>query len=296
MNDSLSFFGFSDEPFKLTPDADYFYPSSSHEEALGLLSFFLKDGDGFAVLIGSPGTGKTTLIRRLLKSMPNNYTFAFIVTPMLSPAQLLKAILEDIGLKAADEFTENINMLQDYLLNLAKEKKKLLLIIDEAQSLPLESLEQIRLLSNIETNDFKPLQILLSGQPELEKIIKNKLSQLNQRITIRCYLKPLSKEETEEYIQYRFAKAGGSIPLDKKAKTLVFKISKGIPRLINSIMKRALLMAYAENRKSITKKDVVSAAESLELFSSKREMFYILAGIFFAIVLIAFVLFYFWRG
>ena len=296
MKKEWEFFGFSDEPFKLTPDADYFYPSSSHEEALGLLSFFLKEGDGFAVLIGSPGTGKTTLIRRLLKSIPDNYTFAFIVTPMLSPDQLLKAILEDIGLKSTDNFAANLKELQTYLLSLAKDKRKLLLVIDEAQSLPLESLEQIRLLSNIETNDFKPLQILLSGQPELEGIIKNRLSQLNQRITIRCYLKPLNREETEEYIQYRFAKAGGSIPLDKKAKNLIFKISKGIPRLINSVMKRALLMAYAEKRKSITKGDILTAAESLELFSSKKRMFYLFVGIFFAIILIAFILFYLWRG
>lgn len=266
MKDKLSFFGLLDEPFRLSPDTEYFYPSKSHKDALELLSYSIKDGDGFVLVVGYPGIGKTTLLRKFLKTIPDRWEFALIVTPMLNPPELIKAVLNDLDIEHnSNDLAKNLNIFQSYLLNLAKNNKKLLLVIDEAQSLPIESLEQIRLLSNIELQNKKPLHIILSGQPELEKMVKNQIRQLNQRITIRCYLYPFTQEETEEYIQYRMAKANGMVPLSKDAKKEIFKRTNGIPRLINSVMKRALAIAYSKNRKEISKLDIEEAADSLNL-------------------------------
>ncbi len=295
MKDRLSFFGLSDEPFRLTPDIDYFYPSKSHKEALELLSYFLKDGDGFALLVGYPGVGKTTLLKKLLTKIKEDLEIALIVAPMLTPNELIKSILNDLGIESnKDSLSENIQILQDYILQLAKSGKKLLLIIDEAQSLPLESLEQVRLLSNIETHNQKPLQIILSGQPELEVMVKDKLPQLNQRITIRCYINSLNRDETIDYIQYRMAKANGSIDLTKKAKDEIFEVTKGIPRLINSLMKRSLVLAFARKMKQIDKKDIIEAAKSLELYQ-ENTILSVLIGIIIAmlVLMIAMLLVYY---
>ncbi len=294
MPDQLSFFGFSDEPFRLTPDTDFYYPSSEHEKVIRLLNYFLEDGDGFAMVIGAPGTGKTTLLRKFLSQIPQGWDFAFLVSPMLTPEQLLKMILSDLGLKdVKNDISENLKLFQDYIVNLAKWHKKLLLVIDEAQSLPVESLEQVRLLSNIELKNEKPLQIILSGQPELEKKVKQQITQLNQRITVRCYLQHLSKKETKEYVLFRMAKANGSVKVEESAMRALYVYSRGIPRLINSIMKRALIMAYSESRKYITKKDITKAALSLDILErSKKRIYYLAIGIGFAIVL-AIVIIYF---
>ena len=286
MKNKLEFFGLSDEPFRLTPDTNYFYPSLSHKEALKLLAFSLENGDGFALLTGAPGMGKTTLIKKFIENLPDNWQSVVIVSPMLSPDDLIKAVLNDIGIEtASSEASKNLILLQDYLLNLAKSNKKLLLIIDEAQSLPIDSLEQIRLLSNIETKDAKPLQIILSGQPELEKMVKNQIRQLNQRITVRCALKPFNKEETDRYIKFRMAKAGGSINITKFAQFKLRRYSRGIPRVINSIMKRSLTIAYSDSRKNIAGSDITSAADSLGL-NKKRNLNFLIILVCFVIFMI----------
>ena len=228
--------------------------------------------------------GKTTLIKKFIENLPEGRQSVVIVSPMLSPDDLIKAILNDIGIEtASSEASKNLILFQDYLINLSKKNEKLLLIIDEAQSLPLESLEQVRLLSNIETKNAKPLQIILSGQPELEKMVKNQIRQLNQRITIRCALKPFSKEETDRYIKFRTAKAGGSIKITKFAQLKLRRHSKGIPRVINSIMKRALTIAYSNSRKNIMGSDIISSADSLGINQKSR--------LNFLIILVCFVIF-----
>ena len=287
MKQKLSFFGFEDEPFRLTPDADFYYPSSTHEKTIKLLNYFLEDGDGFAMLIGAPGTGKTTLLRKFLEGIPDNWEFALIVTSMLSPSELMRLILTDLGINnVSQDLAENLKIFQDYIIALAEKGKKLLLIIDEAQSLPVESLEQIRLLSNIEFKDKKPLQIILSGQPELEKMVESQITQLNHRITVRCYLNHLNRKETEEYIKFRMAKASGNVNIEKSAVDRLYRITKGIPRLINSVMKRALVMAYSDSRKHIIKRDVDEAAISLGLRKSGRLIVVLVLGIGFAIGLL----------
>ncbi len=286
MKQKLSFFGFEDEPFRLTPDADFYYPSSTHEKTIKLLNYFLEDGDGFAMLIGAPGTGKTTLLRKFLEGIPDNWEFALIVTSMLSPSELMRLILTDLGIEGvSQDLAENLKIFQDYVIELAEKGKKLLLIIDEAQSLPVESLEQIRLLSNIEFKDKKPLQIILSGQPELEKMVESQITQLNHRITVRCYLEHLNRKETEEYIMFRMAKANGSVKIEKKALDKLYKVTEGIPRLINSVMKRALVMAYSESRKYITKDDIDKATQSLGLKGKGSTLQIVALGVAFAIVI-----------
>ncbi len=288
MKDRLPFFGLRDEPFRLTPDIEYFYPSESHKETLELLNYFLKDGDGFFMLIGYPGTGKTTLIRKFLEGLDENFEVALIVTPMLKPIELIKTILNDLGIEPRNsDLSENLRIFQDYLIKLAQDNKKLLLIIDEAQSLPIESLEQIRLLSNIELQDSKPLYIVLSGQPELEKMVKNQIRQLNQRITIRCTLKAFNKQETDEYVNFRAAKAGGSIKMTRYAQSLLHRVSKGIPRNINSIMKRAMIISYSKENKAILYSDIKQAAHSLDI-EHKNGLKSLIVVIFFVIILVMF--------
>ncbi len=295
MKELLEFFELKDEPFRLTPDCDYFFPSSSHSVALKLMEYSLNDPDGFVLLTGSPGMGKTTLIRKLFEKLDEKWETVLIVAPMLKPEELMEAILSDLNLEASSNTAKNFQKLQDYLIELARNNKKLLLVIDEAQNLPVETLEQIRLLSNIETSTQKPLQIILSGQPELEQKVKQNIAQLDQRITVRCTLKPLSKDETKDYIKFRFSKANGRVDITKSALEIVYKYSGGIPRLINSIMKRALLMAFSDNSKTIEVKHIKAAVESLGLKKNQIPVFYII-GILIAIVLIALIVYFFKRS
>ena len=264
------FFGLKDAPFRLTPDPEYYFPSDVHKEALQTLIYSIRAGEGFVQITGDPGTGKTLILRTILRQLGNEVTTALILNPRLSPQELLKAILEDLGLdplqmeKKSKE--ELLRSFRDFLLDKAKQGLKTVVIIDEAQNLPNDTMEELRLLSNLETEKEKLLQIILVGQLELEKKLQSpELKQLNQRITIRYRLKPLSKNDTIAYIYHRIRIAGGGehIRFTPTVLDRIHKLSKGVPRLINIICERALMAAYVEGKNTIEKSQIKKAMESI---------------------------------
>ncbi|NOQ19143.1 MAG: AAA family ATPase [Desulfobacterales bacterium] len=250
------FFGFKEKPFKLVPNPAYFYLSKSHEEALAHLNYAMSQGDGFVEITGEVGTGKTTLCRAFLESLNGTVEAAYIFNPKLSPKQLLRTINEEFGIKSEGDNTKDlIDTLNIFLMQKKASGKKVILLIDEAQNLNRNVLEQLRLLSNLETNRDKLLQIILVGQPELSQILNShELRQLGQRITLSYQLGPLTFNESKEYIQYRIGIAAykTAIKFDRSAYRQIYKYSKGIPRLINIVCDRALLTAFVLNQFKIT--------------------------------------------
>ena len=250
------FFGFKEKPFKLVPNPAYFYLSKSHEEALAHLNYAMSQGDGFVEITGEVGTGKTTLCRAFLESLNGTVEAAYIFNPKLSPKQLLRTINEEFGIKSEGDNTKDlIDTLNIFLMQKKASGKKVILLIDEAQNLNRNVLEQLRLLSNLETNRDKLLQIILVGQPELSQILNShELRQLGQRITLSYQLGPLTFNESKEYIQYRIGIAANktAIKFDRSAYRQIYKYSKGIPRLINIVCDRALLTAFVLNQFKIT--------------------------------------------
>ncbi len=267
--DYLEFFGLKDHPFRLTPDTKYYFPSRTHQAVHDVLQFGLARGEGFLVLTGKPGSGKTMLLRLILKNNSPERELALLLSPTLAPKELLMAILEDVGLPVDPGRTKDhlLRQFRDYLLGLAEQGKTLLLVIDEAQNLPLESLEELRLLSNLETEEKKLLQILLVGQPGLgNKLRSPQLAQLLQRITIWEHLHPLSYQETVAYVQYRWHRAGGTnLEFSRGAPKFLYETSQGLPRQINKIMDRAILLAASEGKRSITWRHLAQALDSFGL-------------------------------
>ena len=252
-----AFYGLREKPFNLTPDPRFLYLSEKHKEAFAHLLYGIRSRSGFVMVTGEIGTGKTTICRNLLNQLDEDTEVAFIFNPMLSPLELLRKIVSEFGIDArganALELTEELN---EYLLEAAAKGKNCVLLIDEAQNLDPQVLEQIRLLSNLETETEKLLQIVLIGQPELgEKLELHELRQLNQRITARYHLKPLSEKEVLQYVAYRLHVAGGrrTVKFARPAVRAVYKISKGTPRVINAICDRALLIGFTRETHTITK-------------------------------------------
>jgi general secretion pathway protein A len=250
------FFGFKEKPFKLVPNPAYFYLSKSHEEAMAHLNYAISQGDGFVEITGEVGTGKTTLCRAFLESLNETVEAAYIFNPKLGPKQLLKTINEEFGINTQEGDTKDlIDRLNAFLMQKKAIGKKVILLIDEAQNLNRNVLEQLRLLSNLETNRDKLLQIILVGQPELSEILNSHaLRQVGQRITLSYQLRPLTWSECKEYIHYRIGIAAQktAIKFDRSAYRQIYKYSKGIPRLINIVCDRALLTAFVLNQFKIT--------------------------------------------
>ncbi len=262
----LRFFGLKDEPFRLTPDTRYFFPSEAHKAILEVLRYGLKSGEGFLVLTGEPGTGKTMLLRLLLKALSPQVESAVILTPTLYPKELIEAILDDLGLPYDPSSSKEwlLRTFKDYLLAKATEGKKLVVIIDEAQNLPEESLEELRLLSNLEVDDRKLLQIILAGQPPLlKKLTSPTLSQLAQRISIWETVTPLKPQEILAYVNFRLFKAGGALVyLHPGCEKFLFEFTQGLPRLINKVMDRVLLLAASKGERFISPVLILEAAET----------------------------------
>ena len=250
------FFGFKEKPFKLVPNPAYFYLSKSHEEAMAHLNYAISQGDGFVEITGEVGTGKTTLCRTFLESLNGSVEAAYIFNPKMGPKQLLKTIIEEFGIRVSSDNTKDlIDLLNAFLIKKKASGKKVILLIDEAQNLNRNVLEQLRLLSNLETNRDKLLQIILVGQPELSEMLNSHaLRQVGQRITLSYRLSPLKFNECKEYIQYRIniAAQKSAIKFDRSAYRHIFKYSKGIPRLINIVCDRALLTAFVLNQFKIS--------------------------------------------
>ena len=272
------YYGFAEKPFSLTPDPKYLYRSQSHADAFELLQYAIRRREGFVVVTGDIGTGKTTLCRALLEEIDRTTFTALVLNPFLSEEDLLKRILQDFGVISRDELKsgrlahiskqELIDALYDFLLGLIPLKASAVLIIDEAQNLPLPVLEQIRILSNLETDKEKLLQIILVGQLNLGTLLRSpELRQLDQRVSIRYQLEPLDPEAVAAYVAHRLTIAGGSASVAFTAQALaeVHRLSGGIPRLINLICDRALLAGYSIKTNRITPDMVVHAAKSLDL-------------------------------
>jgi len=251
-----NFFGFKEKPFKLVPNPDYLFLSKSHEEALAHLNYALSQGDGFVEITGEVGTGKTTLCRAFLENLDDDTIAAYIFNPTLGPKQLIKTICDELAIKCETTSTrELIDNLNNFLMRQKTLRKKVILLIDEAQNLSKNVLEQLRLLSNLETNKEKLLQIILVGQPELSDILdSHELRQLGQRITLRYRLSPLSSRETADYIQYRINKASqkSGIKFDRPAFRQIYRYSRGIPRIINIACDRVLLTAFGLSKQKIS--------------------------------------------
>jgi general secretion pathway protein A len=251
-----SYYGFKERPFQLVPNPAYLYLSRSHEEAMAHLVYAISQGDGFVEITGEVGTGKTTLCRAVLENLDEHTEAAYIFNPKLDSLQLLKAINDEFGVASnADSAKELIDALNAFLMKKRMEGTKVVLIIDEAQNLNKDVLEQLRLLSNLETTTSKLIQIILVGQPELgEMLDSHELRQLGQRITLSCYLTPLSYKETREYVAHRIQVASQKpeVSFTRGALRAIYRYSGGIPRLINISCDRALLTAYGLNRKKIS--------------------------------------------
>ncbi len=251
-----TFFGFKEKPFKLVPNPAYLFLSKSHEEALAHLNYALTQGDGFVEITGEVGTGKTTLCRAFLENLDGNTTAAYIFNPRIGPKQLIKTINDELSIKYdVDNTKDLIDKLNAFLMREKAAGKKVIVVIDEAQNLSRNVLEQLRLLSNLETSKEKLLQIILVGQPELSDILdSHELRQLGQRITLRYHLSPLTYKETVEYIQYRISIAAQKtgIKFDRSAFRRIYKYSRGIPRVINIACDRSLLTAFGLSQQKIT--------------------------------------------
>jgi general secretion pathway protein A len=259
------YFHFAELPFSIAPDPYFIYMSRRHQEGLAHLLYGITVGGGFVALTGEVGTGKTTLCHCLLGELPDTIDIALILNPKLNAIELLATICDELGV-AYDKDRQSLKLLVDalnhYLLEAHANGRRTVLLIDEAQNLSMEVLEQIRLLTNLETTKTKLLQIILVGQPELKQMLRRQdLRQLNQRITARYHLQPLSLGETRAYIRHRLRVCGGDPELFKeRAIRKIYRLSRGIPRVINILCDRALLGAYAENASHVTPAMIKTAA------------------------------------
>jgi general secretion pathway protein A len=265
----LTFFGIGEKPFSITPDPRYLYLSERHAEAMAHLLYGINEAGGFVQLTGEVGTGKTTIVRSLLAQTPKNAEIALILNSRMTAPEFLLTICEELGIGVPDSATGSlkdlVDILNQYLLKAHAGGRRVVLVVDEAQNLAPEVLEQVRLLTNLETNTQKLLQIILIGQPELRELLaRNELRQLAQRITGRYHLNPLSAQETAAYVRHRLRVAGATADIfGSGALAEVHRLSGGVPRLINIVCDRALLGGYSMDRHRITAALVRHAASEV---------------------------------
>jgi general secretion pathway protein A len=274
-----NFYGFRERPFEITPDPRFVYLSENHKEALAHLRYAMREGKGFSVITGDAGTGKTTLVHMLLRKLEGNIRTSYIFNPMLDRTDFLNYICDDLGIKSAGMRSrgQSLTALNNFLLDCFTRNEKVFLIIDEAQSLASALLQDVRLLTNLETARHKLLHVILLGQLELDQILNQpRFRPLKQRINVRYRMQPLKLKETKEYILYRLKRAGAenlSI-FDNGAIKEIYRYSSGIPRLINIVCDNALLAGFSLEERRITKsiiRDVIGELEGSGKRKGKRK-------------------------
>lgn len=268
----LYHFGLTELPFTLTPNTSFFLALEPHNEALAVLMTALKTGEGFIKVIGEVGTGKTLLCRKLLNEIPEHFVTAYIPNPYLNPDELRRAVAIELGVKQAQRMSAQLltQRIQNRLLELHAKGHSVVLILDEAQALPEESLEALRLFTNLETETRKLLQVVLFAQPELDhRLAQTEFRQLRQRITFSYQLRAMKAEEVQQYIQHRLQVAGykGAALFSASLCKKITKASQGIPRLVNILCHKMLMLSYGQGNYKMTGKQLSVAIKDTESIS-----------------------------
>lgn len=274
----LEHFGLREMPFSLSPNTQYFCNLPGHQAAFNVLQFALRSGEALIKITGEVGSGKTLLCRKLMNSIDKSFVMAYIPNPDLSPSGLRKAVARELGLELTEDMSDDtiLEALTVELINLRRQGRYVVLLIDEAQALSDQSLEALRLLTNIETESQKLLQIILFGQPELDQRLNSyKFRQLKQRITFSHALNPIDRKDLEAYIIHRLMIAGhkqGGTIFSKRAYNMLYKGSLGIPRVINILSHKAMLVAYGKGLHQVDHKAMNDAIEDTQLYASENSI------------------------
>lgn len=294
----LYHFGLRELPFTLTPNTNFYLGLEPHNEALAVLTTALKTGEGFIKVVGEVGTGKTLMCRKLLNEIPEHFVTAYIPNPYLKPDELRRAVAVELGVKQAQRMSLQLltQRIQSRLLELHNQGHSVVLILDEAQALPAESLEALRLFTNLETETRKLLQVVLFAQPELdERLAETAFRQLKQRITFSYKLRSMTALEVEHYIQHRMKVAGykGASLFSHSLAKKIARVTKGIPRLVNILCHKMLMLGYGEGSYQLTKKHLNSAIQDTEGMQSQKKSNTRLISLLFILTISA--LFYVWN-
>lgn len=278
----LSHFGLRELPFGITPDTSFFFACANYQEALNTLLIATKHGEGFIKITGEVGVGKTLLCRKFMATLDKSVVTAYIPNPFLEPRTLMLALADELEIPQEKDVDQHqlLKAINHRLLVLAREGKRAVLCLDEAQAMPLETLEALRLLTNLETEKRKLLQIVMFGQPELDrKLHEEEIRQLSQRITFHYHLGPLTKDDMEFYVSHRLSVAGytGSRLFDRGAVKALYAASGGTPRLVNILAHKALMLAFGEGKQQVTARHVREAASDTGA-AKKRTLPWALAG------------------
>jgi MSHA biogenesis protein MshM len=275
-----SHFGLREPPFGITPDTSFAYECASHQEALNTLLVAVKNGEGFIKITGEVGTGKTLLCRRFLSTLDKHFVSAYLPNPYLEPRTLLLALAEELKIALPKEADQHqlLKSLSLALLHFAREGKAVVLCLDEAQAMPAETLEAMRLLTNLETEKRKLLQVVLFGQPELDhKLAQEAVRQLRQRITFQYQLTALRRDEVDHYLAHRLRVAGyrGNRMFTRPAVKAVHRASRGVPRLINIIAHKSMLLAFGEGLQQVLPRHVRGAAADTPAIPARRQWWWL---------------------